>query len=242
MKSKLIYFLAFVVLLSACGNKKSQVNKDGVESDKIQVSSAILDEYGKLMPGCKNIVKIDVKDFNIEDALVYIDNDGGDAFIENQGIVLVPFNPGKDIDLIVSFEDKGGLKKIGVSEKIPVPVLKVLDKTSLADFGSEIEKIIPAIVKISADEKFAKLFPEDSKYFFKSYEIILKNQNGAVIKNQKVDNYESDVIDLAEFQKIAVPNSTLEIIIAKVVRKNFEGNFIDVDLDENARSIKLTIK
>ncbi len=242
MKSKLIYFLAFAVLLSACGNKKSQLNKEGVESDKIKVSSAVLDEYGKLMPGCKNIVKIDVKDFNIEDALVYIDNDGGDALIENQGIVLVPFNPGKDIDLIVSFEDKGGSKKIGVNEKLPAPVLKVLDKTSLADFGSEIEKIIPAILKISADEKFAKLFPEDAQYFFKSYEIILKNQNGTVIKNQKVDNYQSDVIDLSDIQKIAAPNSTLEIIFTKVVRKNFEGNLIDVNLDENIHSIKLTIK
>ncbi|HOK37850.1 MAG: hypothetical protein WHW07_06070 [Bacteroidales bacterium] len=242
MKSRLFYFLALVIFLSACGNKKSQVNKKGVESDKIQVFSAVLDEYGKLMPRCKNIVKIDVKDFNIEDALVYIDNDEGDALIQNQGIVLIPYNPGKDINLIVSFEDKGGSKKIGVSEKIPAPVLKVFDKTSMAEFGSEIERIIPAIVKISADEKFAKLFPEDAQYFFKSYEIILKNQNGAVIKNQKVEDYESDVIDLSDIQKIAVQNSTLEIIFTKVVRKDFEGNLTDVDLNENSRILKLTIK
>ena len=129
MKKNLLNILVIaiisIVTFSCNNNQEQEINKEGIESDKISIKSPILDEYGKLMPLCKNIVTIDVEGVDKEELPVpYIDNEAGDAYILAEGVGLVPFEAGKKISVIASFAEEGGTKEIEVADKIPEPQIR----------------------------------------------------------------------------------------------------------------------
>lgn len=237
----LIPVLIIAISLFSCKNQNRDVNKKGVESDKIKVESAILDEYGKLMPQCKNMLKVEVQGIDITDAIVYIDEDAGDAYMETEGVGLVPYEGGKNINMIVSFEDEGGTKEFEVADKLPAPHVHFFNALNLEIQDYKFENVAPVVVEIIADQKFAKLFPEDAKYIFTSF-IAEQMRGEKMIKSFIVkEGYDSNQIDISSLQENAEAGDVIHINITGIQRIDFEKNAHNVEIPEKMKEIKLTI-
>jgi hypothetical protein len=237
----LIPVIAIIIGISSCNNAERKVNKEGVESDKIKVESAILDEYGKLMPQCQNIISVDVEGIDIADAIVYIDNDAGDAYMLTEGVGLAPYEPGKNISMIVSFEEEGGTKEFEVAEQLPDPQVRFFNALNLEIQDYKFENVAPVVVEIVADDKFAELFPNDAEYVFTSF--VAKQIRGEQeLKDITVEaEYNSNQIDLSALQENAQAEDIIQISITGIQRIDFEGNTHDVEVPEKMKEIKLTI-
>ncbi len=234
--------IAIVITFFSCKNQERKVNKEGVESDKISVKSAILDEYGKLMPQCKNMLSVDVEGIDIAEALPYIDNDAGDAYLESDGVGLVPYEAGKTISLIVSFEDKGGTKEFEVADKIPAPQVRFFNAETNVIQDYDIENVTAVVVEVVADDKFAELFPEDSEYVITAF--TAKQMRGEEELNSIIveSDYSSNQIDLSNLQENAQTDDVIVVNITGLQRVDFEGNTHDVEIPEKMQEINLTVQ
>ncbi len=245
MRKILFSFISVLIIaisIVSCNNQERDVNKKGVESDLINVESPILTEYGKLMPQCKNNLTVEVEGIDIADAIVYVDNDAGDAYMGTKGVGLVPYEAGKKISMIVSFEDKGGTKEFEVANKIPEPNVRFFNALNFEIQDYKFENVAPVIVEIIADQKFAELFPEDAKYIFTSY-VATQMRGEEKIKDIRVEEeYESNQIDISPLQENAEVDDTILINITGVQRIDFEGNTHDVEIPEKMMEIKLTVQ
>ncbi|MDD2387994.1 MAG: hypothetical protein PHP52_14560, partial [Bacteroidales bacterium] len=233
-----------IVILSviACNNQERDINKDGVESDLIKVESPILNEYGKLMPQCKNNLTVEVEGIDIADAIIYIDNDAGDAYMATDGVGLVPYKAGKNINMIVSFDDEGGTKEFEVADKIPDPYVRFFNDLNIEIEDYKFENVAPVIVEIKANPKFEELFPEDANYIFTSF-VATHMRNEEMIKRVTVEEeYESKQIDISPLQENAEVGDIILVNITGIQRIDFDGNPHNVEIPEKMKDIKLTIK
>lgn len=237
----LVLVVSIILGMASCNNAERKVNKEGVESDQITVNSAILDEYKKLMPGCQNIISVDVEGIDIADAIVYIDDDAGDAYMLTEGVGLVPYEPSKNISMIVSFEDQGGTKEFEVADKLPDPQVRFFNALNFEIQDYKFENVAPVVVEIIANEKFAEFFPNDSKYVFTSF--VAKQIRGEEeLKTLKVeDSYNSNQIDLSVLQENAEVDDVINIKITGIQRIDFEGNPHDVEIPNKMQDINLTV-
>ncbi len=238
----LLVVAIFAISLVSCGNKERKVNSDGVDSDKIKVESAILDEYGKLMPGCKNLISVSVEGIDIDEALVYIDEEAGDAFIEESGVLLAPYEAGKKINMIVSFEEKGGKKEFEVADKLPEPQIRFFNAETNEIMDYEIENVASVIIELVGDDKFTELFPEDSEYRILAFEAAVK-RNDEIVKSFEIEkDYEKHQIDISTLQDVAVAGDTIVIKVKAAQRKDYDGNWHDVEIPEKVKEVSLKIK
>lgn len=238
----LLGLAVFAVALISCGNNERKVNSDGVDSNKIKVESAIIDEYGKLMPGCKNLVKVSVEGIDIADALVYIDEEAGDAFIEEAGVYLAPYESGKSVNMIVSFDDKGGKKEFKVADKLPEPQLRFFNAETNEILDYEVENISTVVVELVADDKFGELFPEDSEYRIISFDAVLMRAEDEIKNISVKENYELSQINISTLQDVAKAGDYIVIDIWSIQRKNYEDNWIDVDVPEKLKEVTIKLK
>lgn len=245
MKNKLVFSLVFVLfsaLIISCGNKEQKVNSDGIDSDKIKVESAIIDEYGKLMPGCKNVINVKVEGIDIAEALIYIDNEAGDAYQEEKTVALVPYDGGKSIDMIVSFEEKGGKKSFEVADQIPDPQVRFFNAETNEIQDYDIENVASVIVEMVGDDKFTELFPEDSQYKILSFEAKLMRGEEEIKDISVKENYDSHQINISTLQDVAKSGDCIVVNVKTAQRQDFEGNWHDVEIPEKAKEIKLKLK
>jgi len=237
-----LFLVAIIsVLVMSCNNQERKVNSDGIDSDKIKVESAILDEYGKLMPGCKNVISVKVEGIDIAEALVYIDEEAGDAYIEESGVGLVPYEGGKKIKMIVSFEEKGGKKEFDVAESLPEPQIRFFNAETNEIQDYEIENIATVIVEMVADDNFAKLFPEDSEYRILAYDAFLMRGEVEVKSISVKEGYEDNQINISTLQDAAAQGDQIVIKVFSAQRKDFEGNWHDIEIPEKAKEVTLKI-
>ncbi|MDD3859717.1 MAG: hypothetical protein PHW83_05920 [Bacteroidales bacterium] len=244
MKNKVftVSVICIVTLFAfSCGNKEQKVNSEGIDSNEIAVKSAILDEYGKLMPGCKNLIAIEVEGIDVAEALIYIDEDAGDAYIEETGVSLVPYEGGKKVKMIVSFNDKGGTKEFEVAEALPAPQVRFFNAETNVIQDYDIENVATVIVEIVADETFTKLFPLDSKYRIISFDAVLMRAEDEIKNISVKEAYDSNQINISTLQDAAVKGDYIVINIWKIERQDFEGNWHDVEVPEKAKEITLKI-
>ena len=245
MKKNLYSFIsiAFVVFtMLSCNNKERKVNSEGVDSDKIKVTCAVMDNYKMLMPGCKNMMTVAVEGIEIADALVYVDKEMGDAYMTEEGIGIVPYEANKPINLIVSFEEKGGTKEFKVADKLPEPKLRFFNAETNEILDFEIENITAVIVELAGDDKFVELFPEDSKYRFLSYEAKLMRGEQEIKKIGVEKDYNDGQINVSTLQETAKSGDKILIKIGIAERQNFEGNWVAQELPDAKKEITLTIK
>jgi hypothetical protein len=237
-------FLVAIALFAvvACNNQERKVNKEGVDSDQIIVESAILDEYGKLMPQCKNLVSVDVKDIDIMEALVYLDEDKGDAYIESAGVGLVPYEGGGSVSMIVSFEEEGGTKDFEVAEELPEPYVRFYNAETFDILDYEIENIATVIVELVADDTFAELFPEDANYYITDYTAKLLRGDEEVKAIAFDDDGETNKIDLSVLQEGAQVGDQIVVSILGIERMDFDYMYHDLEVPESMKEITLTIK
>ncbi len=244
MKNNVLVFIAIFVVtlcLVSCGNKEQKVNSEGIDSSKIAVESPILDEYGKLMPGCKNLISVEVEGIDVAEALIYIDEDAGDAYIEETGVSLVPYEGGKSVKMIISFKDKGGTKEFEVEKTLPAPQVRFFNAETNVIQDYDIENIATVIVEIVADDTFAKLFPQDSKYRITSFDAVLMRAEDEIKSVSVKEAYESNQINISTLQDAAMEGDCIVINIWKIQRQDFEGNWHDVEVPEKAKEIKLKV-
>ncbi|MDD2387457.1 MAG: hypothetical protein PHP52_11825 [Bacteroidales bacterium] len=245
MRKLLLSFVPVLIIMFSiisCNNQKRDVNKEGVESDLIKVESPILTEYGKLMPQCKNILTVEVEGIDIADAIVYIDDDAGDAYMGTAGVGLVPYEGGKNISMIVSFDDEGGTKEFEVADKLPEPYVRFFNALNFEIQDYSFENVAPVIVEIIAEQKFAELFPEDNKYMFTSF-VATQMRGEQMLKGITVEEgYESNQIDISTLQENAEVGDIILINITGIQRIDFEGNAHNVEIPEKMKEIKLTVK
>lgn len=236
-----ISLVAFVMF--SCGNKEREVNKEGVESDLIKVESRILEVYGKLMPNCKNIISVDVEGIDVADAIVYIDEEGGDAYMEAAGVGLVPYEAGKSIVMIVSFEEEGGTKEFKVADAIPEPQVRFFNAETFEILDYEIENVSAVVVEVVADEEFALLFPEDAEYQIVAFEAALVRE-GEEIKSMVSDEEVelSNQIDISLLQEAAQSGDKIVVRILELQRVNFEWNTYPVEVTNKMKEIELVVK
>lgn len=245
MKRTVLNSIIIVVVAMAavsCGNTERKVNSDGVESEKIKVESAILDEYGKLMPGCKNLVTVSVEGVDIADALVYIDEEAGDAYIEEAGVYLAPYLADKKVNMIVSFDEKGGTKEFDVADKLPEPQIRFFNAATNEILDYELENITTVVVELVADDKFAELFPEDSEYRILSFKAILKRGEVEIKNISFKEAYESNQIDISTLQDVAKDGDVIVINVNALQRKNYEGTWLDIDVPAKVKEVTLKLK
>ncbi|HOZ29657.1 MAG TPA: GldM family protein [Bacteroidales bacterium] len=244
MKNQVILFLnVFVIafLMVSCGNKEQKVNSEGIESSQITVKSDILDEYGKLMPGCKNLISVEVEGIDVAEALIYLDEDAGDAYIEETGVSLVPYKGGSKVKMIVSFKDKGGTKEFEVEKSLPAPQLRFFNAETNVIQDYDIENVATVVVEIVADDTFAKLFPLDSKYRITSFDAVLMRAEDEIKSISVKEEYDSNQINISTLQDAAEKGDYIVINIWKIERQDFEGNWHDVEVPEKAKEITLKI-
>lgn len=237
-----ITLVAFVMF--SCGNKEREVNKEGVESDLIKVESPILEEYGKLMPNCKNIIAVNVEGIDVADAIVYIDEEGGDAYMEAAGVGLVPYEVSKPVVMIVSFEEEGGTKEFEVADALPAPRVRFFNAETFEIQDFAIENISAVVVEVVADDKFAELFPNDSEYQIVSYEATLIRGEEELQKIESPEEQDDfgNQIDISVLQENAETGDVILVSIKELQRVNFEGTAYPVDVPENMIGIELTVK
>ncbi|PLX07353.1 MAG: hypothetical protein C0596_10430 [Marinilabiliales bacterium] len=245
MKRNLISIITLAMLsliIISCNNQERKINKEGVESDKISVKSSILDEYGQLMPNCKNMLTVDVEGIDIADALVYIDNDAGDAYMETEGVGLVPYEASNSISMIVSFEEEGGTKEFEVADKTPAPQVRFFNAETNVIQDYDIENVTAVVVEVVADDKFAELFPEDSEYVITSF--TAKQMRGEEELNSIIveSDYSNNQIDLSNLQENAQTDDVIVVSITGLQRIDFEGNAHDVEIPEKMQEINLTVQ
>jgi hypothetical protein len=243
---KILFNLLPVILISitiiSCNNQERKVNKEGVESDLIKVESPILDEYGKLMPNCKNIISINIEGIDIADAIVYLDNDGGDAYMETAGVGLVPYEPGKNVSMIVSFEEEGGTKDFEVADKLPEPYIRFFNAETFEIQDYDIENVTAVVIEVVAGKTFTELFPEDSEYVFTSF-LATQMREEEELKNITVEsNYNSNQIDISTLQENAKTGDIIVVNITGLQRIDFEGNMHDVEIPKKMKEINLTVQ
>ncbi|MDD4148902.1 MAG: hypothetical protein PHE33_02625 [Bacteroidales bacterium] len=245
MKKLLLSFIPVLIIaisIVSCNNQNRDVNKEGVKSEEIKVNSAILDEYGKLMPQCKNILTVEVEGIDINEAIVYIDDDAGDAYMLTEGVGLVPYESGKNISMIVSFEEEGGTKEFEVADKLPAPNVRFFNSLNLEIQDCKFENVAPVIVEIIADKKFAELFPEDATYIFTSF-VATQMRGEKMIKDFTVkEGHNSNQIDISPLQENAEVGDVIVISINGIQRIDFEKNAHDVEIPEKMKEMKLTIE
>lgn len=246
MKKNIFSILTIVLLgfiaFSCNNNQEREINKEGVETELIKVSSSILEEYGMLMPQCKNMMTVDVEGIDFSEALIYIDNDGGDAYMETEGVGLVPYNPSNKVSMIVSFEDKGGTKEFEVADKLPEPQVRFFNAETNVIQDYDIENVTAVVVEVVADDKFAELFPEDSEYIITSFTATHFRGEEELNKIDRVDDYDSNQIDLSTLQENAESDDIIVVNINGLQRIDFEGNTHDVEIPEKMQEINLTVQ
>ena len=238
-----MFIAIFVVTLCliSCGNKEQKINSEGIESSKITVTSPILDKYGKLMPGCKNLISVEVEGIDVKEALIYIDEEAGDAYIEESGVSLVPYEGGKSVKMIVSFKDKGGTKEFEVLNSLPEPQVRFFNAETNVIQDYDIENVAAVIVEIVADDTFADLFPLDSKYKIISFDAVLMRAEDEIKSISIKEGYDSNQINISTLQDAAMAGDYIVINIWKIQRQDFEGNWHDIDVPEKAKEITLKV-
>lgn len=239
--TNLILIAILAMFAVSCGNKVREVNKEGVESELIKVESPILDEYNMLMPNCKNVLAVDVEGIDIADAIVYIDEEAGDAYMETEGVGLVPYEGGKPVVMIVSFEEEGGTKEFEVAEKLPEPQVRFFNAATSEIQDYKIDNASAVVIEIFADEKFAELFPEDANYEILSFEAVLMRGEEEIKKVVSVED-PGDQIDISLLQEIAKSEDKIIIEISEIQRINFEGVSYVVAVPEKMQRIELTVQ
>ncbi len=242
-------FSVFVITLVAfvtfsCGNQELKVNKKGVESDLIKVESPILDEYGELMPNCKNIVAVDVEGIDVADAIVYLDEDGGDAYMEAAGVGLVPYKGSTPVVMIVSFDEEGGTKEFKVAEELPAPKVRFFNAETFEIQDFSIENISAVVVEVVADAKFAELFPNDAEYQIVGFDAALIRGGEELQKIESPEEQDDfgNQIDISTLQENAEAGDVIVVNITELQRINFEGAAYPVEVPENMIGIELTVK
>ncbi len=239
---RIIAIAAVIFSFISCSNQEREINKEGVESDKISVKSAVLDEYGKLMPQCKNIVTVDVEGIDIQEALVYIDNDAGDAYILTEGVGLVPYEVKNNVSMIVSFEEEGGTKEFKVADKLPEPQIRFFNAETFEIQDYDIENETTVIIEVVADDKFAELFPEDSEYIITEYKAVQMRGEEKINSIESEIEYSSNQIDISSLQENAQAEDDIVINITGLQRIDFEGNTHEIEVPEKMQEINLTVK
>jgi hypothetical protein len=244
MKKYILYFLllsyVFLSLLSCKG--KNGENNDGSNTlDKLKINSAIIDEYGKLMPGCKNLVGIECSGLDIAKAEFDFDDEGGKVEISKDSVFLIPELDKDKIKLNIKSGKKSGSIDFEVADSLPEPQIRFFNAETNEIQDYEIENISTVIVEVVADDVFAELFPEDSKYRITSYDAVLMRNDEELKSTGVIEEYDSNQINISTLQDVAKEGDNIVIRVLAIQRKNYEGKWLDISVPAKLKEVKLEL-
>lgn len=195
MREYLVNISLFVALISSlvsCGNREQKNDDNCIMSHKLNIESEIIEEYGKLMPGCKNILNAHVEGFDLANATIKIDNQAGEVYIEKERFVIIPNEAGNNIDLVVRYKDDKCITNFAVADNLPDPQVRFFNAETNEIQDYDIENIASVIVEMVGDDAFTRLFPEDSQYRILSFDAMLMRADEEVKIIFVKENYNSN--------------------------------------------------